>query len=80
MANALLDFGGNDGVGFYAGVGAGRAMMKTRMLPVDGNINSPSVFINDRDSAWAWQALAGIRVPLNDWIEVGAKYKYIDTH
>ena len=76
MANALLDFGGNGGVGFYAGVGAGRAWMSEHLSTGGAAPN----FLHDKDSAWAWQGIAGLRVPLGEHVELGVKYKYLNTH
>jgi OOP family OmpA-OmpF porin len=70
MANALLDFGGNGGVGFYAGVGAGYAWMKDT-LEQSSNVGAS---IRDSDGDWAWQGVAGVRVPLSESIELGLKY------
>jgi opacity protein-like surface antigen len=65
MANALIDFGGeNGGIGFFAGGGAGRARVK---------------FAGERDSTWAYQLLAGLRAPVSDNIDVGLKYRYFRT-
>ncbi len=64
MANALLDIGGNDGLGFFAGGGFGRARVK---------------LLGNRDDAWAYQALAGVRYPVSDNIDFGIKYRYFRT-
>lgn len=64
MINALADFGDEDGVNFYAGAGFGRA--KGRAL-------------DDGDSAWAWQLIAGVRSAISDNIDIGLKYRYFRT-
>ena len=64
MINGLVDFGGNGGVGAYAGGGFGRARVKE---------------LGDSDSAWAWQLLAGVYMPVSDNIDVGLKYRYFHT-
>jgi len=64
MINGLVDFGGNGGVGAYAGGGFGRARVKE---------------LGDSDSAWAWQLLAGVYMPVSDNIDVGLKYRYFRT-
>jgi opacity protein-like surface antigen len=64
MVNGLVDFGGNGGVGGYVGAGFGRARVKE---------------FGDRDSAWAWQLLAGVYAPVSDNIDVGLKYRYFRT-
>ena len=64
MLNALLDFGDEDGLSFYAGVGAGRARVK---------------FAGDSDGAWAGQLIAGARYALSDNVDIGLKYRYFRT-
>ncbi len=63
MANALVDFEAG-GIGFYAGVGAGRARVK---------------MFGDRDTAWAYQGILGMRAPISDRVDVGLKYRYFRT-
>ncbi len=64
MVNALLDFGNSESVNFFVGAGAGRARVK---------------FAGDRDDAWAYQLLAGVRAPVSDNIDLGLKYRYFQT-
>ena len=64
MVNGLVDFGGNGGVGAYAGAGFGRAKVKQ---------------LGDSDNAWAYQLLAGVYMPISDNIDVGLKYRYFRT-
>ena len=64
MGNVLADFGGNDSFGAYAGGGFGRAWVKTA---------------GERDSAWAWQLIAGVRTAVTPNIDVGLKYRYFNT-
>lgn len=64
MINGLLDFGGQDSVGGYVGAGIGRAQVKQ---------------FSDSDSAWAYQLLAGVYMPVSSNIDVGLKYRYFRT-
>ena len=64
MANALLDFGDDDGLNFYAGVGAGRARVR---------------FGGERDNAWAYQGIVGVRYALSQSVDIGLKYRYFRT-
>jgi opacity protein-like surface antigen len=64
MVNVLGDFGDDDGFSFYVGGGAGRARVK---------------FAGDKDSAWAWQLIAGARTALSESVDVGLKYRYFNT-
>ena len=64
MANALIDGNFGGGFGGYAGVGAGRAWAK---------------FSGDSDSAWAYQAIAGLHYAISPNIDAGVKYEYFRT-
>ncbi len=63
MINGLVDFGGPE-LGAYVGGGAGRARVS-----YDG----------DRDSAWAYQGIAGVRTAVSPNVDVGLKYRYFRT-
>jgi outer membrane protein OmpA-like peptidoglycan-associated protein len=71
MVNGLLDFGDDDGLqGFVGGgVGIGRTDINATATATGPN------FVNDSDSGFAWQLLAGIRAPINDHWDVGLKYR-----
>ena len=64
MVNGLFDFGNQDGLSFYAGGGVGRARVK---------------FAGDRDNAWAFQGIAGVRYAINRHVDIGLKYRYFQT-
>jgi len=64
MANALIDIDAGESLAFYAGGGFGRAWAR---------------FQGDRDSAWAWQLIAGIRAAVSPNVDVGVKYRYFRT-
>jgi opacity protein-like surface antigen len=63
MLNGLVDFD-LGGVGVYAGGGFGRASVK---------------LLGDKDNAWAYQLIAGVRVPITSGIDAGLKYRYFRT-
>ena len=63
MLNALVDVDAG-GLNLYAGGGAGRAWVN---------------MLGDKDSAWAYQLIAGARAPLTNSIDVGVKYRYFRT-
>ncbi len=73
MLNGLLDFGG-EGMAGYIGGGAGIARTKTG-YSID---SSGPDFLNDTDSGLAWQAIAGVRAPLSDAVEIGLKYRFFN--
>ncbi|HYD24135.1 MAG TPA: outer membrane beta-barrel protein, partial [Croceibacterium sp.] len=74
MVNAMFDIGGNDGIGFSAGVGAGHAWVDTQFSGAVG----PG-YLDDKDHDWAWQAIAAVRFPVTDEAEIGLKYRYLNT-
>ena len=70
MMNGLLDFGPDDGLQGFVGGGAGIGRVKILT-------NAPGTLydINDSDSGFAWQALAGVRYPISDHVDIGMKYR-----
>src|SRR5690349_14151117 len=64
MANALLDGDLGAGCGGYVGGAAGRAWAR---------------FSGDKDNAWAYQGIAGLRYALSPNIDAGVKYEYFRT-
>ena len=65
MANALLDSNfGNSRFGGYVGGGAGRAWASMS---------------GDKDSAWAYQGIAGLRYAVSPNVDAGVKYRYFRT-
>ncbi|MEO6434019.1 MAG: outer membrane beta-barrel protein [Sphingomicrobium sp.] len=64
MLNGLVDFGPDNGINGYVGAGVGRAKVKA---------------FGESDSGWAYQLIAGVRMPVSDAIDVGLKYRYFRT-
>ena len=64
MANGLFDFGDDAGWNGYVGGGVGRARVK---------------LFGERDSAFAWQFIAGARKAISPTIDLGLKYRYFRT-
>ena len=64
MANALLDGDFGGGFGGYVGGGAGHAWAS---------------FSGDKDNAWAFQGIAGLRYAVSPNVDVGMKYRYFHT-
>ncbi|MFA9200663.1 MAG: OmpA family protein [Cypionkella sp.] len=76
MLNGLVDFGPDDGLQGFVGGGVGVARTK-----VDGatlRFSGPG-FLDDSDTGFAWQLLAGVRAPLTETIDVGLKYRYFNS-
>ena len=74
MANALVDLGPDDGLQFFVGGGAGIGWADFEGSFVD----EEDAFIDDSDGAFAWQLMAGARLPLSDAVDIGVKYKYFN--
>ena len=70
MGNVLLGLGHWGGIKAYAGGGAGYARVHLRdSLPLAGQIGS-------HDGGFAWQALAGLTIPVSHNVDLGVKYRY----
>jgi OOP family OmpA-OmpF porin len=67
MMNALLDFGPDDGLQGFVGGGAGVARTHLYSLTTD-----------DSDTGFAWQALAGVRMPLTSNLDAELKYRFFN--
>jgi outer membrane protein OmpA-like peptidoglycan-associated protein/opacity protein-like surface antigen len=74
MVNGMLDFGDDDGITGFVGGGAGVARIDTNI-----GLNTRSDFIDDSDTVFAWQAIAGVRAPLTDSIDVTLKYRFFNA-
>ena len=74
MVNGLLDFGADDGVQGFVGGGVGVARVKSKY-----GLNQRANFLDDSDTVFAWQAIAGIRAPLSDSVDVTLKYRFFNA-
>jgi outer membrane protein OmpA-like peptidoglycan-associated protein/opacity protein-like surface antigen len=75
MMNGMLDFGEDDGLQGFIGGGVGVARVKSAL-----SVNSVGPgFVNDSDTGFAWQALAGVRAPITDNWDVGVKYRFFNA-
>ncbi|WP_333840649.1 outer membrane protein, partial [Novosphingobium sp.] len=73
MVNGLLDFGPDDGLQGFVGGGAGVAKAKYY-------IATPSFLVDDSQTKFAWQVLAGVRAPLSSHVDVGVKYRFFNVN
>lgn len=74
MVNGLLDFGEDTGVQGFVGGGVGVARVKNKV-----GLNTYQDSIDDSDTVFAWQAIAGIRAPLTDSIDISLKYRFFNA-
>jgi outer membrane protein OmpA-like peptidoglycan-associated protein/opacity protein-like surface antigen len=83
MVNALVDFGDENGLSGYVGVGGGYADVKhsldlfqttvTGTPPVTTTVDNS---FSDGDGGLAYQVIAGIRTALSPTLDVGLKYRF----
>ncbi|MEQ1552107.1 outer membrane beta-barrel protein, partial [Sphingorhabdus sp.] len=73
MVNGMLDFGEDDGLQGFVGGGVGVARVDVQ------NIFAAPSWLDDSDTGFAWQAIAGIRAPLSDSWDVGLKYRFFNA-
>ena len=74
MLNGLLDFGPDDGLQGFLGGGAGVARVKSRI-----DLNNSGSTLDDFDTVFAWQAIAGVRAPLTSHVDVSLKYRFFNA-
>ncbi len=74
MVNALLDFGEDDGIQGFVGGGVGVARVKAEY-----GLNTRGNFLDDSDTVFAWQAIAGIRQPISENVDVTLKYRFFNA-
>jgi outer membrane protein OmpA-like peptidoglycan-associated protein len=74
MLNGLLDFGEDDGIQGFVGGGVGVARVKANYA-----LNTRGNFVDDSDTVFAWQGLAGIRAPLTDHVDATLKYRFFNA-
>ncbi len=73
MVNGMLDFGDDDGLQGFVGGGVGVARVDVHQ------IFAAPAWLDDSDTGFAWQALAGVRAPLSDSWDVGLKYRFFNA-
>ena len=78
MANLLLDFGDDEGLGGYVGGGLGVARTKLSAT-FDGTGLPADTRFRGTDTGLAWQAIAGVALPVSDNVDIGLKYRFFNT-
>ncbi len=74
MANALLDFGGDDGWAGYVGGGVGLANVRYKLNFIDpANVGGSG---RDSDRSVAYQGIAGVRKSISNNVDLGLKYRF----
>ena len=75
MVNGLLDFGEDDGLQGFVGGGVGVARVKANNYALNRNGST----LDDSDTVFAYQGLAGIRAPVTENIDVTLKYRFFNA-
>jgi outer membrane protein OmpA-like peptidoglycan-associated protein len=75
MLNGMLDFGDDEGTSGFVGGGAGVARVKLNNFGAFSN--RPA--IDDSDTRFAWQVIAGVRQAVTDNIDVQLKYRFFNV-
>ncbi|TDI66618.1 MAG: hypothetical protein E2O90_04800, partial [Alphaproteobacteria bacterium] len=74
MFNVLYDFDVSRRFIPYIGLGAGLAVVHfDDISPIGGSS------VDDEDNVFAWQAIAGVAIPLRDRLDLTADYRYFDA-
>ena len=75
MLNGMLDFGDDDGLQGFVGGGVGVARVKAQKYA----LSRGDSFLDDSDTVFAWQAIAGVRAPITDNIDATLKYRFFNA-
>jgi OmpA-OmpF porin, OOP family len=75
MLNGMFDFGDDDSVTGFVGGGVGVARVKAENYSLTTN----GSFLDDSDTVFAWQAIAGIRAPLSENVDATLKYRFFNA-
>src|SRR3954454_13581225 len=74
MANALLDFGDENGWAGYVGPGVGLAKVH-----YSADIDIPGGGFSGSDGSFAWQGIAGVRYAISPTMDLGLKYRFLNV-
>jgi opacity protein-like surface antigen len=77
MGNALLDLGDDDGLQFFVGAGAGSVYVDQAVAVTPDGLEQN--LFNGDEWEFAWQALAGVRAPLTENLDVGLRYRFFNV-
>jgi opacity protein-like surface antigen len=76
MINGMLDFGDDEGISGFVGGGVGVARVNFNN---QRQFSNQGAFIDDSDSRFAWQLLAGVRQAITDNIDVTVRYRFFNV-
>lgn len=76
MINGMLDFGDDDGISGFVGGGAGIARVDYANIRA---FQDTGEFLDESDSAFAWQVVAGLRQSVSRNVDVTARYRFFNV-
>ena len=76
MINGMLDFGDDDGISGFVGGGVGIARVDLNNIRAFSN---QARFVDDCDTRFAWQVVAGVRQAISDNIDVTVRYRFFNA-
>lgn len=76
MINGLLDFGDDDGVSGFVGGGVGIARVDYNNVRAFEN---QGAFLDDSDTRFAWQVVAGVRQAISDNVDITVRYRFFNA-
>jgi outer membrane protein OmpA-like peptidoglycan-associated protein/opacity protein-like surface antigen len=76
MINGMLDFGDDDGVSGFVGGGVGVARIDYNNVRAFSNT---AAAIDDSDTRFAWQVVAGLRQAISDNVDITVRYRFFNA-
>ncbi|HEY0013895.1 MAG TPA: OmpA family protein [Allosphingosinicella sp.] len=76
MVNGMLDFGDDDGISGFVGGGVGIARVNFNNQRQFAN---QGAFLDDSDTRFAWQVVAGVRQAVSDNVDITVRYRFFNV-
>jgi opacity protein-like surface antigen len=76
MINGMLDFGDDDGISGFVGGGVGIARIDLANVRAFSNQGAA---IDDSDTRFAWQVVAGVRQAISDNVDITVRYRFFNA-
>jgi len=76
MINGMLDFGDDDGISGFVGGGVGIARIDVNNVRAFSN---QGAMIDDSDTRFAWQVVAGVRQAISDNVDITVRYRFFNA-
>jgi len=76
MLNGMFDFGDDNGISGFIGGGVGIARVDFNNVRAFSN---QGAILDDSDTRFAWQVIAGVRQAISDNIDITVKYRFFNV-